>query len=296
MHCVKGNAMLEKTLRKFVPSVAALTYQPWFKIASRAFDVLPAMMFRELRGLPPNYMRIRIGAGNRLFSNQIMYLNGAKNFWYYMFAHGVVDTTSTVVDIGCGCGRYAHHMRDYVFKDETFSGRYIGIDIDQEMLEWCRTHFDAERFAFHHSTHQSKTYSNDSPGEKYYRVPMDDNSVDLVFSTSLYTHLLEDEIDNYTREAARILRPGGHMGMYVFSMDNPPPSFGSRHTFKHRMGAAYVESLACPEAAVAYDEAWLIESCRRAGFVDARIVTMKGEYQPMLLARKGENIALARAA
>ena len=97
--------ILEKTLRKVVPSTAALTYNPVFKAASRIFDVVPQLMFRELRNLPPNYMRIRIGAGNRLFSNHISYLIGAQNFWYYMLGHGIVSPKSTIVDIGSGCGR-----------------------------------------------------------------------------------------------------------------------------------------------------------------------------------------------
>lgn len=282
---------IEKILRGFVPSTAALTYHPAFRIASRVFDIIPWLLFRELRNIPPNYMRIRIGAGNRIFSNHLVYLNAARNFWYYMLGHGVVSSGSTIVDIGSGCGRYAHHMRDYVFKDEHFTGRYHGIDIDTEMLDWCRKHFDAERFTFTHSSHTSKTYENSRPGERFFTLPMEGGCADLVFSTSLYTHLLEEEADNYTREACRVLKPGGYMAMYVFSMTNPPPTFGSRHTFAHRIGNAFVESVENPEAAVAYDEPFLIRMAEQAGFRDARVVTIKGEAQPMLLARKDKTIA-----
>ncbi len=288
--------ILEKTLRKVVPSTAALTYNPVFKAASRIFDVVPQLMFRELRNLPPNYMRIRIGAGNRLFSNHISYLIGAQNFWYYMLGHGIVSPKSTIVDIGSGCGRYAHHMRDYIFKGERFTGHYYGIDIDTEMLEWCKKHFDSERFSFFHSSHSSKTYENAEPGDGFYKIPVRDNSADLVFSTSLYTHLLEGEMENYTQEACRILKPGGYMAMYVFSMDSPPPTFGARHTFSHRIGPAYVESMANPEAAVAYEDSYLLDLARRAGFSDCRMVTISGEAQPVLLACKGKSIALSSAA
>jgi ubiquinone/menaquinone biosynthesis C-methylase UbiE len=287
---------MEKLIRSFVPSTASLTYKPWFKVGSRVCDILPQLIFRELRNLPPNYMRIRIGAGNRLFANHLVYLMAARNFWYYMFGHGIVSPRSTIVDIGSGCGRYAHHMRDYEFKDERFSGRYYGIDIDQEMLDWCRRHFDAPRFTFVHSSHTSKTYENAAPGSQTFRLPIDDNNADLVFSTSLYTHLLEAEIDNYTREAARVLKPGGYMAMYVFSMTNPPPTYGTRHTFKHRIGPAYVESLANPEAAVAYEDPYLINLAKQAGFADACVVTVPGEAQPMLLARKTQSIELKKAA
>jgi ubiquinone/menaquinone biosynthesis C-methylase UbiE len=280
----------EKQLRAIVPSTAALTYNPAFKILSSAFDIFPKIIFKEFRNLPPNYMRIRIGAGNRLFANQIVYLTAAQNFWYYMFAHEMINNKSTIVDIGSGCGRYAHHIRDYIFKGEMFTGKYHGIDIDNEMLEWCRKNFD-DRFQFTHSSHTSKTYENTNPGDKFFRLPLNDDSADLVFSTSLYTHLLENEIENYTRESFRVLKDGAYMAMYVFSMDSPPPTFGGRHTFAHRIGPAYVESLENPEAAVAFKDKYLLDLAKRCGFEDAKIVTVKGEAQPMFLARKGKKLA-----
>jgi len=72
----------------------------------------------------------------------------------------------------------------------------------------------------------------------------------------------------------------------VFCLDFPPPTYMTRHTFGHRIGAAAVESLANPEAAVAYESDFLIEMCRRIGFSEVSIKTVKGEAQPLLLARK----------
>jgi hypothetical protein len=43
---------------------------------------------------------------------------------------------------------------------------------------------------------------------------------DFIYSTSLYTHLLEDELGNYTRESFRVLRPNGVMYMTFFCMDS----------------------------------------------------------------------------
>jgi SAM-dependent methyltransferase len=278
--------MMIQWARKLVPSLATLSYNPVLKHVLALGDVMPSLLFQEFRNLPPNYMRVRIGAGSRLFHNQIVYLNAARNFWYYMMDKGLVALDSDVVDIGVGCGRYAHHLRDYDFKGERFTGQYTGIDIDEEMLAWCRAHFDSERFSFIKSSHSSATYRNQSGQKAFYSIPLEDQSRDLVFSTSLYTHLLEDELQNYCAEAFRILRPGRSMAMYVFCLDFPPPTFMTRHTFAHRIGAAAVESLANPEAAVAYDSAFLIEMCRKIGFSDVSIKTVEGEAQPLLLAHK----------
>jgi SAM-dependent methyltransferase len=277
---------LEKAIRRMVPSASLLTYNPVFKLVVDSFDVLPKLVYKELSRIPPNHMRIRVGVGNRIFANHVIFVTGSKDFWMHAFHAGLCRLNSTIVDIGCGCGRYAHPLRDFRFKSERFTGNYIGIDIDEEMLAWCRTHFDSPRFSFHRSNHVSKAYHGAENGNSHYRLPVVDEHADFVFSTSLFTHLLEEQLGNYCQESYRALKPGGFMAMACFSMDHPPPTFGTRHTFRHRMGNAYVESLEVPEAAVAYEESFLFGVARGAGFRSAEILEAPGDWQPMLLCRK----------
>src|SRR5262245_12395014 len=48
------------------------------------------------------------------------------------------------------------------------------------------------------------------------------NSFDLVFSTSLFTHLLEAELENYLRKSYRLWRAGGAMMHSHFSHQPSP--------------------------------------------------------------------------
>lgn len=276
----------DKALRKIVPSAASLTYNPIIKRLLNIIDFMPRHTFKEFSNIPPNHLRVRVGVANRIFANQVYYLNQATDFWLHAFLSGLCRLDSHILDIGCGCGRFAHHLRDYRFKQEAFTGRYIGIDIDEEMLDWCRRNFDSERFEFHRSSDVSKVYNVPGINNLAYALPIADRSIDFVFSTSLFTHLLEPELINYNKESFRVLKPGGSMAMYCFSMDRPPPSFGNRHTFGFKIGNSYAESMEVPEAAVAYEESFLFKVAHEAGFVTAEMLVGSEDSQPMLLCHK----------
>ena len=277
----------DRTTRKIFPSTSKLTFNPLFKALVNAADVVPRLMYPEFRTLPPNHLRVRIGVGNRIFNNQVHFLVHARDFWMFAFTEGLADSRSTVLDIGSGCGRWAHWLRDYNFRGRRFTGTYIGIDIDPEAIAYCERHYDRERFRFHHSTNASASY-NQQGDAVHYSVPEPDDSVDLVVSNSLLTHVLEAELENYLRESYRLLRAGGAIMHSHFNLDYPPASYGTRHTFQHTIGNARVESLEQPEAAVAYRTDTLFRLAREIGFRECEILHIPGgsQHQPILLAKK----------
>jgi SAM-dependent methyltransferase len=189
------------------------------------------------------------------------------------------------VELGCGCGRIARALND-PWWDPWFEGTYVGVDIDSEMLEYCRSNFPAPRFEFILSPHKSKTYSpNNStfaPEKSGNLVIAAPESKNFVYSLSLYAHLLETEAVDYLRETYRILRGGGIMYMTFFCMEHV--ELGRRWTFQHRRGNAYIENPKYPEAAVAYHEAFLTELALDCGFREVA-VRSRGT-QSELVARK----------
>jgi SAM-dependent methyltransferase len=278
---------VERLARRFVPSTSLLSHNPFFKWIVNFSDLLPRAIWPEFRNLPPNHLRIRVGVGNRFFSNQTFYIGIAENFWLYYINSGAVTLTSSIVDIGCGCGRFAHHLRDYRYADTLFSGKYIGVDIDAEMLDWCRKHFDAPRFEFLQSTHANKSYNKPGESAQTYAIPVEAATVDFVLSRSLFTHLLEPELRNYLEESLRIMKPGAQLAMSFFCLDYPPETYGGRHTFSHKIGNAAVESLAVPEAAVAYTETFMVNLAREVGFSKADVVGRNpANWQQDLVAQK----------
>lgn len=283
---VRGSPF-HRALRRFVPSGALLTFNPIFKLALNVADRIPTTVVKGFRGLPPAHLRMRVGVGDQIVSNHLQFYY-SSHFWMLAMSEGWVKLDSNIVDLGCGCGRYAHHLRDIHSVGKTYTGRYTGIDIDEEALAWCAKNYDA-RFVWLNSSDASHTYGKATQADaerKPYLLPIEDETQDFIFSTSLFTHLLEPEAVNYLNESGRILRKGGIISHSVFCLDYLPRTYGTRHTFSHTMGRARIESLASPEAAVAYTEADLFEMAENAGFKNCRIQTGPGVLQPHLIAEK----------
>lgn len=145
-----------------------------------------------------------------------------------------------------------------------------GIDIDQELLGWCAENFPKYKFSFRLSEHKSATYITGGDSRPTTFSFGELASKDFIYSTSLYTHLLVPELENYTSESYKALRERGVMCMTFFCLDSVER--GGRWTFQHRMGEAYVENLKYPEAAVAYIKEFMESVARSAGFTDIEIL------------------------
>jgi SAM-dependent methyltransferase len=270
-------SLVDRLIRVIIPSAAQLSYNPGFKLLGNAISAIPSLIYPEFRGLPPNHLRVRVGVGNKVIFNHVYHLEAGVLFWQRWLSSGYVTGTSDIVEIGCGCGRIAHHLRG-----DWFKGSYVGIDIDSELLEWCNSHFPSEKFNFMPSPHASATYAADGT-EKGSLFAFPENwQKDFVYSTSLYTHLLEPELLNYTRESFKVLRHGGTMYMSFFCLDSVER--GGRWTFSHRIGEAYVENMKYPEAAVAYTREYVESLCRSVGFSDVSVIESSG--QSVLICRK----------
>ena len=273
------NKRLDQAFRRFFPSGAKLSYNPLFKMAGYVVDFFPNLFFRKyFKHLPPNHLRVRIGVGNQLFLNQVSHLAQGKRFWMTAFSDGLCNLRSMIVDIGCGCGRTAQHLQDI-----EFTGVYTGIDIDGEIIDYCRQQFKEPRFVFHLSAHKSTVYSANGkealPPSEFYTLPLANDTQDFVLSGSLFTHLLEREMQNYLLESYRVLKKGGYMQMSVFCLESlaETGSLGGRWTFQHPIGNALVESLEFPEAAVAYKRDYLTDSARTVGFSEVALITRPGQ-------------------
>ena len=118
----------------------------------------------------------------------------------------------TLVDIGCGSGRLAVALKDYL------TGRYIGTDILGEALDYAREKAGRPDWEFH------ETFSP--------HIPLADEQADLICFFSVFTHLLDEDIYHFLREAKRVCLPGGKIIFSYLDFD-----VGSHWpVFEHALG------------------------------------------------------------
>lgn len=94
-----------------------------------------------------------------------------------------------VLDFGCGAGRVLRHFLDVADEAELW-----GCDIDGPSIAWLQRAMCPPLHAVH---------SGEWPP-----LPLDDGSLDLIYATSVYTHLT-DNWSAWMVEHHRLLAPGG---------------------------------------------------------------------------------------
>ena len=167
---------------------------------------------------------------------------------------------SSVLDFGCGCGRLARQLMQQRTRPES----YLGIDLHRGMIEWCRRHLGphAKEFTFEHHDVYNISFNPTAPeGRTKLPFPCATDSRSLVIAWSVFTHLVEDQIEYYLAETARVMRPDGYLYSTWFLFDKQ--SFPMMQEFQNCLYINPADST----NAVIVDRTWLLNSCRDLGLI-----------------------------
>lgn len=102
--------------------------------------------------------------------------------------HHGLRPTDYLIDVGCGSGRLAKPLAEYL------KGRYLGIDVVPELIDYARRTVSRPDWRFENA--------------QGLRIPEQAQTADMVCFFSVLTHLLHEESFVYLREATRVLKPG----------------------------------------------------------------------------------------
>ncbi len=155
------------------------------------------------RIVPPIAMfSLRATTGCPSLSGHLFVADG----WNFLL-HDLIKENSTVLDIGCGCGRMARSLMI-----NANVKKYIGLDNFSPSIEWCKKYLTPfnQSFSFHHIDIYSEISNpHGKIRGKNVSFPVESNSIDFIFAASLFTHLMEDDCNAYLSEVKRTLKRGG---------------------------------------------------------------------------------------
>lgn len=173
-----------------------------------------------------------------------------------------LDAYDSVFDWGCGCGRLARKL----IQQRPQPRKYVGVDLNGRSIRWCVQSLapHAPQFEFHHQDIYNKGLNPDATAEVM-PFPVEDGSVSLLIAWSVFTHVLEANVQFYLEEVARVLGPDGIALTTWMLFDK-----GEFPMMREFQNSLYI-NLNDPTNAVIYDKAWLRDAARRAGLVLWRI-------------------------
>ena len=170
---------------------------------------------------------------------------------------GGLKPGAAVLDVGSGMGRKTLPLIEYLGPE----GRYEGIDIYEPGVTWCRENITRRHpnFQFQMLDVYNKYYH---PKGHYkaseVRFPFEDATFDFVVLTSVFTHMLPDDVAHYLSEISRVTKPGGvsYISYFLLNAESRKCiSDGlSKVQFRFALGDHRVEKVETPEDAICLNE------------------------------------------
>jgi len=240
---------IKSYIARLIPSGAKPTARRIYHLPT---DVLDAVLGRRDPMTPPKG-RIFFGGGD---FNKI-----GEEYLQYFVNLGGLKPHERVLDIGCGIGRMAVPLTRYLNAQNSTQPSYEGVDVFPEGIRWCQENITPRHpnFRFRVADIKNKEYN---PSGRFaaseYTFPYENASFDFVLLTSVFTHLLPEELENYLSQIRRVLAPNGRCLASFFLLNDESlgaiRSATSTIDFRHDFGGYRARDADTPEAAIAYPE------------------------------------------
>lgn len=242
-----------------------LYYQlsPENRLRARRLYFLPVDLWEQMTGkrppLSPARGMIFVGSSDfalqgRLLLEQLVRL-------------GQLQPHEQVLDVGSGIGRVAVPLTAYLNQQ----GSYEGFDIVKSGVAWCNRHIAAKypNFRFLHIDLKNDLYNLSTQQEaKAFIFPYDDERFDLVFLFSVFTHMMPEDVAQYLKQIARVLKPGGRCLATFFVLNDASKEGMMQYDglkFVHNYGNYAHIDPEVKEANIAFEEDWLMQAIAAAG-------------------------------
>lgn len=220
-------------------------------------DLLDKVLKRRPGLVPPKGLIFTgqgnfITAGDELLKNIISTCNLHKDHY--------------VLDVGCGIGRVARPLTQYL----SDKGRYEGFDVVKDGVNWCKKHYKTHKnFNFRYIPLENDLYNLDSNERaSNFSFPYGDERFNVVILISVFTHMQPDEVENYLNEIARVLKPGGRCFATFFLINNSSESYldnSAKPFFPYRYDDYFLHNNRVKNANIAYRISFIEDTANKLG-------------------------------
>jgi SAM-dependent methyltransferase len=133
------------------------------------------------------------------------FLGSAGEYVLLMGRFGGLRPEDKFLDVGCGIGRIANGLTQYLAPDTP----YVGFDIVSGAVEWATQHISSrhENFRFVHFDLKNEYYNPKGKIEDL-AFPVEDRDFDFVFLGSVFTHMYFDDVAEYLVEINQHMKIG----------------------------------------------------------------------------------------
>jgi SAM-dependent methyltransferase len=214
--------------------------------------------------VPPEELRIRVGP----FSDAGLFERSGDRQAAEIVDLCEIGPDASVLEVGCGCGRLARAFARHLHP----RGRYCGFDVSRAMVAWCRENLQARLPGFRFTPVDVYAADQNPAGliqAARFSFPYADGAFDAAIVSSVFTHMLPDEIETYTAEVARVLKRGGRCYVTAFLFDEAGAAAVAGGTtifdFRHPIGPCLTFDREHPERGIACRKQWLLGLLERHG-------------------------------
>jgi cyclopropane fatty-acyl-phospholipid synthase-like methyltransferase len=224
-------------------------------------------MLRRIIWLPYDFYIRLTGRKNKLvpdkglnFTGRGDYTAEGMRFLDYFMKFGGLQPHYKVLEVGSGIGRMAVPLLGFLNRE----GSYRGFDIVENGVEWCRKNISALNPSFQFSYYDIHNDLYNSDGKKSstdFIFPFGNNEFDFIIATSVFTHMIKEEVVHYLEQLSRVMKKGatGLITWYFLNAESEDLiSRGySRFTFPYAFVQYRIMNKSTQTANVAYEEKFI---------------------------------------
>ena len=240
-------SLLRNLYYSLSPSMRLVARRVWYFLP----DCWGSVTGKRDSMIPPKGM-IYVGSGD--------FMERGNDIVDLLVKYAGLKPDASVLDIGCGIGRLAVPLTKFLNEE----GSYDGFDIVKKGIDWCDKRISPKypNFRFLHVDLKNDLYNDNTDDEaRSFIFPYEDDSFDCIVLTSVFTHMMPDDVDNYLSQIARVMRSGGKclVTFFLVNDDVMKKMNGgcTNFVFKHSYGDYLLMDKNVKEANIAYEEGFL---------------------------------------